>query len=50
MDEACVSGVFVPDTPRKPQDFAGLRAELDDLANEFTPVIGKLWPRLEDHK
>jgi hypothetical protein len=38
------------DTPRKPQDFAGLRAELDDLANEFTPVIGKLWPRLEDHK
>lgn len=37
-------------TPRKPLDYAGLRAELDALANEFTPVITKLWPRLEDHK
>jgi hypothetical protein len=30
--------------------YAGLRIELDELANEFTPVITKLWPRLEDHK
>jgi hypothetical protein len=38
------------DTPAKPQDYAGLRAELAMLANDFTPVINELWPRLEDHK
>ncbi len=38
------------DTPAKPQDYAGLRAELAALANDFTPVITELWPRLEDHK
>jgi hypothetical protein len=38
------------DVPPKPLDYAGLRAELDELADEFTPVITKLWPRLEDHK
>jgi hypothetical protein len=38
------------DTPAKPQDYAGLRAELATLVNDFTPVITELWPRLEDHK
>jgi hypothetical protein len=38
------------DTPTKPQDYAGLRAELAALADDFTPVITELWPRLEDHK
>jgi len=38
------------DTPAKPQDYAGLRAELTTLVEEFTPVITELWPRLEDHK
>jgi hypothetical protein len=38
------------DTPAKPQDYAGLRAELAALADDFTPVITELWPRLEDHK
>ena len=38
------------DTPAKPQDYAGLRAELAALADDFTPVIIELWPRLEDHK
>src|SRR5271154_6872393 len=38
------------DTPARPQDYAGLRAELTELTNDFTPVINKLWPRLEDHK
>ena len=38
------------DTPARPQDYAGLRAELTTLVNDFTPVITKLWPRLEDHK
>jgi hypothetical protein len=27
-----------------------LRAELAALADDFTPVITELWPRLEDHK
>ena len=36
--------------PAKPQDYAGLRAELAALADDFTPVIAELWPRLEDHK
>ena len=39
-----------PDTPAKPQDYAGLRGELASLAGDFTPVITELWPRLEDHK
>lgn len=38
------------DTPAKPQDHAGLRAELAALADDFTPLITELWPRLEDHK
>jgi hypothetical protein len=38
------------DTPARPQDYAGLRAELAELASDFTPVITDLWPRLEDHK
>lgn len=38
------------DTAAKPQDYAVLRAELATLADDFTPVITKLWPRLEDHK
>jgi hypothetical protein len=28
-----------PDTPARPQDYAGLRAELAELASDFTPVI-----------
>ncbi|MGO9155558.1 hypothetical protein, partial [Mycobacterium sp.] len=39
-----------PDTPAKPQDYAGLRAELATLVNDFSPLITELWPRLEDHK
>jgi hypothetical protein len=39
-----------PDTPAKPQDYAGLRAELATLVDDFTRVINDLWPRLEDHK
>jgi hypothetical protein len=38
------------DTPAKPQDYAGLRAELAQLAADFTPAINEIWPRLEDHK
>ena len=38
------------DSAGKPQDYAGLRAELAALADDFTPVITELWPRLEDHK
>lgn len=38
------------DTPAKPQDYAGLRAELAMLVDDFSPVINELWPRLEDHK
>ena len=37
-------------TPAKPQDYAGLRAELATLVNDFSPFINELWPRLEDHK
>ncbi len=38
------------DTPAKPQDYSGLRAELATLVDDFTPLISELWPRLEDHK
>lgn len=38
------------DTPPEPQDYAGLRAELAELANDFLPVANELWARLEDHK
>ena len=38
------------DTPAKPQDYAGLRAELAALVDDFSPLINELWPRLEDHK
>jgi hypothetical protein len=38
------------DASARPQDYAGLRAELAELASDFTPVITELWPRLEDHK
>ena len=37
-------------TPAMPRDYAGLRAELATLANDFTPLIPELWPRPEDHK
>jgi hypothetical protein len=37
------------DPPAKPQGYAGLRAELAALVQEFAPVIAELWPRLEDH-
>ena len=42
--------ICTSDIPAKPQDYAGLRAELAALADDFTPVITELWPRLEDHK
>ena len=38
------------DTPAQPQDYAGLRAELAELANHFLPVVNELWPRQKDHK
>ena len=38
------------DAPPKPLDYTALRAELNDLVTDFTPVIAKLWPRLEDNK
>jgi hypothetical protein len=38
------------DTPAKPQNYGGLRAELAALADDFTPLITELWLRLEDHK
>jgi hypothetical protein len=38
------------DRPAKPQNYAGLAAELTALVNDFSPVINELWPRLEDHK
>jgi hypothetical protein len=38
------------DTSARPQDYAGLRAELTEFASDFTPVVTELWPRLEDHK
>jgi hypothetical protein len=34
------------DTPAKPEDYAGLRAELAMLVDDFSPVINELWPRL----
>ena len=37
-------------TPAKPQDYAGLRTELAELANDFLPVVNELWPRLEDRR
>ena len=37
------------DIPAKPHDYVSLRAELAVLVNDFTPVINKLWPRLEEH-
>ena len=39
-----------PDTPAKPQDFAGLRTELATLVHDFSPRMNELRPRLEDHK
>jgi hypothetical protein len=38
------------DASARPQDYAGLRAELTELASDFAPLITELWPRLEDHK
>jgi hypothetical protein len=38
------------DTPAKPPDYAGLRAELATLVDDFAPLINELWARLEDHK
>ena len=39
-----------PDASARPQDYAGLRAELAELVNDFLPVADELWPRLQDHK
>jgi hypothetical protein len=36
--------------PAKPQDYAGLCAELATFVNDFSPLINELWPRLEDRK
>ena len=47
---ACSESSDTADTPAKPQDYAGLRAELATLINDFSPLINELWPRLEDHK
>ena len=33
------------DTPDKPQDYAGLRAELATLVDDFSPLISELWPK-----
>jgi len=33
-----------------PQDYAGLRAELESFAIDVVPVLDELWPRLEDFK
>jgi hypothetical protein len=38
------------DTPAKPDDYDGLRAELATLVDDFSSLINELWPRLEDHK
>jgi hypothetical protein len=39
-----------PNPLDKPQDYAGLRAELQRLAIDYDPMMAELWPRLEDHK
>jgi len=39
-----------PNSQPKPQDYAGLRAQLDGLARDFLPLMNDLWPRPEDHK
>jgi hypothetical protein len=38
------------DMPAKPRGYAGLRAELATLVDDFSPVINEPWPRLEDDK
>jgi hypothetical protein len=38
------------DSPAKPHDYAGLRAELAALVDDFSPLITELWPSLQDHK
>jgi hypothetical protein len=40
----------MPDPSVRPLDYAGLRAEVDSLAEDFIPVIGKFWPRVDDCK
>jgi hypothetical protein len=35
------------DSPAKRHDYAGLRAELATLVDEFSPLINELWPRLK---
>jgi hypothetical protein len=50
VDPRMIESSDTSDTPAKPQDYAGLRAELSTLVNDFTPLINELWPRLEDHK
>jgi hypothetical protein len=34
------------DMSAKPQNYAGLRAELATLVDDFTPGVNELWPRL----
>jgi hypothetical protein len=36
--------------PIKPEDYAGLHAELAALTEQFVPLVDELWPRLEDHR
>ena len=50
LDPRMTESSDTSDTPAKPQEYAGLRAELTRLADDFTPVVTELWPRLEDHK
>ena len=40
------------DRPAKPQDYAGLRAELAlaSLVDDFSPVINEVWSRLEGNR
>jgi hypothetical protein len=35
-----------PDALARPQNYTGLRAELTELASDFTSLITELWPHL----
>jgi hypothetical protein len=50
VDPRMIETSDTSDTPDKPQDYTGSRAELATLVDDFTPLINELWPRLEDHK
>jgi len=34
----------------KPQDYSGLRDEIQSLAIDYETVAAKLWPRIQDNK